>query len=81
MHKPFKEIIEEGNHRVFDEDSYKYIDAGETQSRGYMAFLCEAPVDFQDVANVEIKGNEIIINEGINGGEIIIPLKLDTNGL
>jgi hypothetical protein len=39
MHKPYKQIIAEGNHRVFDEDTYKYIDAGETQA-GATWHLC-----------------------------------------
>jgi hypothetical protein len=63
MHKPYKEIIEEGNHRVFNEDSYKYIDAGETQSKGYIAFLYKPPADFTEVTDVDFNNGRITIQQ------------------
>lgn len=80
MHRSYKEIIAEGNHRVFDEDSYKYIDAGETQSRGYLAFITKTPAGFDEVGYVDFKNNELTIT-GIPGKQINIKTTLKANGI
>jgi len=61
MHKPFKQILHEGNHQVFGEYTYKYIDAGETQSRNYLAFLCQTPAGYTGTANVAVRDGNILI--------------------
>ena len=81
MHKSYKEIIEEGNHRVFDEDSYKYIDAGETQSRGYLAFMAKTPEGFTSGGDVSFENDKIIITDTITGKQITIQTTLKTDGI
>lgn len=61
MHKPYKQILEEGNHKVFGEDSYRYIDAGEKQIRSYMAFMCKTSGSFTSVENVDFSAGAITI--------------------
>jgi len=79
MHKSYKDIIAEGNHRVFDEDSYKYIDAGETQSRSYLAFMSTTPNGFDEIGDVDFKNNELTVT-GISGKQITIQTTLNANG-
>jgi len=81
MHKSYKEIIEEGNHRVFGEDSYKYIDAGETQSRSYLAFMSETPTDFTEAIDVSFDKKAIIISDTATGKQITIQTTLKANGI
>jgi len=81
MHKPYKEIIEEGNHRVFGEDSYKYIDAGETQSRNYLAFMGKAPDGFTGGGDMSFVNNSIIITDTATGKQITIQTTLTSDGI
>lgn len=79
MHKPYNEIIQENNHKVFDEDSYKYIDAGETQSRNYLAFMCKTQADFTEVAGIDFDNSQITI-QGVSGKQIKIQTTLKADG-
>lgn len=81
MHKSYKEIIDEGNHRVFGEDSYKYIDAGETQSRSYLAFMSETPAGFTGAGDVAFENNELIITDTATGKQITIQTTLKADGI
>ena len=81
MHKPYKEIIAEGNHRVFDEDSYKYIDAGETQTRSYLAFMSETPAGFTGVGDVNFENDKLLITDATTGKQITIQTTLKANGI
>lgn len=81
MHKSYKEIIDEGNHRVFGEDSYKYIDAGETQSRSYLAFMSETPTGFTWAGDVAFENNELIITDTATGKQITIQTTLKADGI
>jgi hypothetical protein len=76
MHKPYKEIIAEENHQVFGDDSYKYIDAGETQTRAYLAFICETPAGYTETGNINLTGGEIIIEEAGKKQQITIKTSL-----
>lgn len=81
MHKSYKEIIEEGNHRVFGEDSYKYIDAGETQSRSYLAFIGKAPDGFISGGDVSFDNNTIMVTDIETGKQITIQTTLKADGI
>jgi len=76
MHKPYTDIIEEGNHKVFGEDSYKYLDAGETQNRCYMAFMCETPENYTETGNVYFAGDKLIVEEAGRKQQITIKTSL-----
>jgi hypothetical protein len=81
MHKSYKEIIEEGNHRVFGEDSYKYIDAGETQSRSYLAFMSETPAGFTGAGDVNFENDKLTITDTTTGKQITIQTTLKADGI
>jgi hypothetical protein len=68
MHKPYKQIIEEGNHEVFGERSYLMIDAGEMQQKSYIGFMLRTPDDFSEVEDVNLMGDQIILKD-TNGGQ------------
>jgi len=76
MHRSYQQIIAERNHRVFDEDTYKYIDAGETQSRGYMAFMCKTAPDFKGTGSVKLNNGEITITDAATTRSITIKTTL-----
>lgn len=81
MHKSYKEIIEEGNHRVFGEDSYKYIDAGETQSRSYLAFMGNTPAGFTGAGDVNFENDKLLITDATTGKQITIQTTLKADGI
>ena len=81
MHKPYKEIIKEGNHRVFGEDSYKYIDAGETQSRSYLAFMSNTPAGFTGTGDVNFENDKLTITDTTTGNQITIQTTLKADGI
>ena len=76
MHKPYGEIIDEGNDKVFGEDSYKYLDAGETQTRSYLAFMCGIPANYTETGNVYFSGDKLIIEEAGRKQQITIKTSL-----
>lgn len=63
MHKPYKQIIEEGNHEVLGEKSYLVIDAGETQQKSYIGFMMKMPDVFKEVAEISFDNGRISIKE------------------
>ncbi len=69
MHKPYKQIIEEGNHEVFGERSYLVIDAGEMQQKNYISFMLKTPYSFSEVSDVDFADNRISIKD--KGGKTL----------
>jgi len=63
MHKPYKQIIDEGNHQVFGEASYLYIDAGETQEKSYAGFMIKAPGGFIEVSDISMVNGKLTVTE------------------
>jgi hypothetical protein len=63
MHKPYKQIIDEGNHEVFGERSYLMIDAGEMQQKNYLGFMTGTPDNFTEVSDVNLANGQISIKE------------------
>ena len=58
---PFGFLVEKG--RIFDRTLFDYIDAGETISRSYAAFLVEVPSDFAGVERVDYNGTQVELRE------------------
>lgn len=61
IHKPFNEILEHDNIRLFGEKTVWYIDADEEVSRSYTAFLYQPEGGFAGVENISIKERKIVI--------------------
>ncbi|MBM3725058.1 MAG: hypothetical protein FJW40_06510 [Acidobacteria bacterium] len=51
---------------------FAYLDAGESSTRGFAAFLARVPADYQGAASVSYQGGRITIHErGGNAGRDI----------
>ena len=53
LHQPFAEMVRIGG-RMLDRPLFAYIDAGETQERGYRAFLRKVDAGVKKVSNVRV---------------------------
>ncbi|WP_224997884.1 hypothetical protein [Cesiribacter sp. SM1] len=60
IHKPFREILATAP-RVFGECTFAYIDAGETVSRRYLAFLLKVQNNYTGVSSIEVAEGKIMI--------------------
>jgi hypothetical protein len=65
LHQPFGVLLEKG--RIFGRALYAYLDAGESASRSYAAFLFPIPKDYQGVAEVRYENGRIIVIERTGG--------------
>lgn len=63
MHKPYRQIIEEGNHEVFGERSYLMIDAGEAQQKSYIGFMLKIHGGFTEISDVSLADGQITLKE------------------
>jgi hypothetical protein len=61
LHQPFGVLLEKGS--IFGRKLFSYLDAGETVTRSYVAFLAPAPAGWQGVQNVTYKDGVITITE------------------
>jgi Domain of unknown function (DUF4432) len=61
LHQPFGVLLKKG--RIFDRPIYAYLDANQTATRSYAAFLFPIPNDFQGVAEVLYESGIITIRE------------------
>ena len=61
LHQPFPVLAKKGT--IFGRPLFAYLDAGETQGRGYTAFLAEIPKDYKGVERLtfEAKGKDVKI--------------------
>ena len=66
IHKPFKQILEDGNSRVFGENTFVYIDAGEKVSRSYLSFLYKVKPGFEGVDAITMSNGCIKIRTRTN---------------
>ena len=73
IHKPFNEIIDNDNTRLFTEKNLWYIDAGEKTARSYAAFLMQPPAGFEGVAGISVNNGNVSVKT-LNG----ITINLDT---
>jgi hypothetical protein len=69
IHKPFDEILQHDNSRLFGEATIHHIDAGEQVSRAYGCFLLQTDEGFAGVDNISLKNGNLIIQP--KQGEVI----------
>ena len=71
LHQPFK-ILTAKPH-IFGKPTFVYLDAGESATRRYTAFLTKVPNDFAGVNSVLYRDGRIIIRErGGKGREVTL---------
>ena len=71
LHQPFKILT--AKPYIFGKPTFAYLDAGESATRRYTAFLTKAPNDFAGVNSVLYRDGKIIIQErGGKGRELTI---------
>jgi len=76
-HQPFPELVKRG--RILGRPLYDYLDAGQTVSRSYVAFLLKIPDDYRGVARVTYQQNQLTLTE--RGQQNLRTLRLDTGKL
>jgi hypothetical protein len=71
LHQPFKILTAKA--QIFGKPLFAYLDAGESATRRYTAFLTKVPNDFAGVNSVLYRDGKIIIQErGGSGREVTI---------
>lgn len=65
LHQPFAALLEKG--RIFGRPIYVYLDAGQSATRSYAAFLFAIPSDYQGVAEVRYEAGKITVRERSGG--------------
>jgi len=61
LHEPFPVVAKKG--KIFDRNLYDFIDAGETISKSFIAFLSKIPDDYKGVGKIEINESMISVKE------------------
>jgi hypothetical protein len=61
LHEPFPVVAEKG--KIFGQNIYAYIDAGEVISKSFTAFLAEIPEDYNGVEKIEVDDSQFVIKE------------------
>jgi len=61
LHEPFPVLAKKG--KIFGQNIYDFIDAGEIISKSFTAFLAKIPGDYKGVDKTEITGTTILIKE------------------
>ena len=71
LHQPFKVLTTKSS--IFGRPTFTYLDAGESSTRAYAAFLVKVPRDFRGVERVLYSGSQLVIDERAGGRELKIP--------
>jgi len=61
FHQPFRLLL--GKPRIFGRPTFVYLDAGESATRGYTAFLLKVPHDFAGVNQILYRDGRIVVQE------------------
>jgi len=61
LHQPFGVLLAKGS--IFGRRLAAYLDAGESATRSYVAFLLKTPTDFAGVESAEYAGRRISVKE------------------
>jgi hypothetical protein len=77
LHQPFPVLVRKG--AIFGRPTYVYIDASETQTRSYAAFLLKIPSDYRGVAKITYARGSLHIHE--RGGNAERTLKIAAGNL
>ncbi len=65
LHQPFPILVKKG--RIWDRQLFEHLDAGETISKSYTAFLLKIPKDFTGVGSIKAAGGRLLIRERTSG--------------
>jgi hypothetical protein len=76
LHQPFPVLVAKG--RIFDLPLYTYLDAGESRTRAYAAFLLRTPAGFAGVDGVTYEAGKLVVRERAGDRR---KLSLDAAGL
>ena len=69
LHQPFPVLI--GKPRIFGRPTFTYLDAGDSATRSYAAFLIKVPQDFAGVNRLLYRDGRIVVQErGDKGREL-----------
>ncbi len=71
LHQPFSVLTKKPH--VFGRPTFTYLDAGESATRSYDAFLAKVPPDFRGVDRVTHRGSQLVIRERGSAREVAIP--------
>jgi hypothetical protein len=71
LHQPFKVLI--GKPSIFGRPTFTYLDAGDSATRSYAAFLVKVPRDFRGVDRVLSRSGQLVIYERAGGRELTVP--------
>jgi hypothetical protein len=72
LHQPFPVLVEKG--RIFDLPLYTYLDAGESRTRPFAAFLLRTPQGFEGVESVAHRDGRLVVRErGPGRRELSLP--------
>ena len=73
LHQPFPVLVSKP--RILGRPTFVYLDAGESATRVYTAFLMKVPRDFAGVNQVFYRAARIVVQErGARGRELTIPV-------
>jgi len=61
LHEPFPVIAKKG--KIFGQNIYDYIDAGEVITKSFTAFLAKIPSDYKGVEKIEVNNSAFTIKE------------------
>lgn len=71
LHQPYPALT--AKHTIFERPLYEFIDAGQTITKSYTAFLAKTPAGFAGVREVRPRGEDIVIIPiGDNVREIVV---------
>jgi hypothetical protein len=73
LHQPFPALVKKG--RILDRQLFEYIDAGETITKRYTAFLMNIPSDFSGIDSAVVDGELLRLKNRASGHEWIISLR------
>jgi hypothetical protein len=60
LHQPYPILVQKG--RIWDHSLFAYLDAGETSTRRYTAFLLKIPEDFAGVDSIEARQGKLVLH-------------------
>jgi hypothetical protein len=61
LHQPFPILVEKG--KIFGRPVFVYLDAGQTATRSYTAFLSKIPKGYRGVGRVQYENGRLTIYE------------------
>jgi hypothetical protein len=63
LHQPFPILTKKG--KIWERPLFEYIDADQTITKKYAAFLLKVPVDFRGVESIRIDNDRVLVEERI----------------